>query len=746
MPSDDAPVFSRENVQGGMPARRASTLLYAIENRTALLAARARRAMARFETERTAAEKERLFFGALADGRTPAHTTIQDLDRFAGRWASLVPDDPELRAAVLARVVEKYGLPAPARDIRAALGAGDAAVAAAYRRQTGLDLGAIHTHESLRERFRWWRTGVSRRLEDLPPFWLAYALTLTETVGGGILALPIAFAGFGPVGAAGLLVVFGVINALTVAALVESITRNGNMRYGNAYFGRLIADFLGRPGTFVAMPALFALDAVGFLVALVAFGTTMAGMTGLPVVVGAAILFTLVAATLWRGSFDATVALAVGVGIVNLVLILLISFIALANARPDAFATGASVGVAPGASILELIFGVVLVSYFGHTSAGHAAKVVLAKDPSGRQLLSGNVAAMLTAMAIYILFVIAVTAAVGAAALDGYQGTALTPLAARVGPIVDVLGSVFIVLGVGLSSIYLGLGIFNQMAEVLPSIPGVRWQSRPGRPRMLDFVVRASPLAAIFAIADVLVAAGTISFTGPLSLIGTLALTLLAGVFPMLMLLAARRRGDRLPGRIVGPLGQPVVALAIGSIFFVAVLSFGLWIWDGPLERIAALSVAAAIIALTVSTWRNGAFEPRAVLEYRVEAGPPDIGILSLMSDGRPLVADIRLEELTGVRQLSVSEIVVHAPDRLRAIGVVLPDIVARELTLWIHAVGSDGSSTASSPSFDGADAAEGGVVGTITPRDGPIGPVVVDLGAGSTRLSVSMASEGAPM
>ncbi len=95
---------------------------------------------------------------------------------------------------------------------------------------------------------------MSRRLETLPPFWLAYTLTLTETVGGGVLALPIAFAGFGPVGATVLLLVFGLLNMLTVAALVESITRDGRMRYGNAFFGRLIGDYLGRPGLAIAVP------------------------------------------------------------------------------------------------------------------------------------------------------------------------------------------------------------------------------------------------------------------------------------------------------------------------------------------------------------------------------------------------------------------------------------------------------------------------------------------------------------
>jgi hypothetical protein len=81
---EGGPVFTRESVLAGMPARRASTLLFAIENRSALVAARARRAMARFETEHTVAEREQLFLGALAEGRVPPKPpTIQDINRHA---------------------------------------------------------------------------------------------------------------------------------------------------------------------------------------------------------------------------------------------------------------------------------------------------------------------------------------------------------------------------------------------------------------------------------------------------------------------------------------------------------------------------------------------------------------------------------------------------------------------------------------------------------------------------------------
>jgi len=729
------PTFTREGLLAGNHARRAGTLLYAIENRSALLASRARTAMARFETEHTLADREQAFLGALAEGRTPPRKPrLQDIDRFAAGWADLVPADPGLRAAVLRRIADKYGLPPEAANIRRILSAGDPAVADAYRRQNGAaieDLASVPI--GFRERLRWARTSSAARLEALPPFWLAYALTLTETVGGGILALPIALAAFGPVGATLALVFFGLVNTLTVAALVEAITRNGNMRYGSAFFGRLIGDYLGRPGNLVAMPALFALDAVGFCVALVGFGTTIAGVTGLPVVACATSLFAVTMLILWRGSLDATVALAVAVGLLNLVLIVLLSVLALGKMQPGALSLSGP-ALTLNAGVLELLFGVALVAYFGHTSAGHAAKAVLAKDPSGRHLLAGNVAAMLTAMAVYVLFVLTVTAAVGTQALAGYDGTALTPLAKRVGPVVDVIGTVYVTLGVGLSCLYVGLGIFNQMGEVLDA--AAKRIPEPGGllGRIGRFALQASPLLGMYAIVVVLIQAGSISFTAPLSFIGTLTLPLLGGVFPVLLLLAARRRGERLPGRRVPAIGHPAVAAAVIALFLAAVAVFGLFIWTDPLGRLAALGVCTAIIAIVAVSWRRGAFRPRTVVEYRTEPGPPVLGVVSIVSDGRPLPARIELTATDGIHAVDVAEAVVASPGHLRSIRVALPNGAARELELWVHAITPDGASQPTPVSVE-VDAPGDGQPALVA--TGGIHHVVMSMGGATTTLTI---------
>ena len=57
MAVDGSAFLSREELLGGLPARRASMLLFAIEGHTAHLVGHARQAMARLLPERTAAER-----------------------------------------------------------------------------------------------------------------------------------------------------------------------------------------------------------------------------------------------------------------------------------------------------------------------------------------------------------------------------------------------------------------------------------------------------------------------------------------------------------------------------------------------------------------------------------------------------------------------------------------------------------------------------------------------------------------
>ncbi len=219
-------LFSRDEVLGGLPARRARALVFLVESRIAHLVARSRHAMERFRSEETEREEELQFIEAFSLGREPPlRPTIQDLERHAPEWAALVPDNPRIRAAVAGLLGEKYAFAERAvPNIRRALGLGDEAVQQAYRRLYREPLATIHTARTTpTERLRWAWTHLADRLESLPPFWAAFTLTVTETVGAGILALPIAVAGIGPLPGIALLMLVGVINVLTIAAMAEDI-------------------------------------------------------------------------------------------------------------------------------------------------------------------------------------------------------------------------------------------------------------------------------------------------------------------------------------------------------------------------------------------------------------------------------------------------------------------------------------------------------------------------------------------
>ena len=75
-------------------------------------------------------------------------------------------------------------------------------------------------------------------------------------MGAGVLALPIAVAGVGPVPGAAILIVLGLVNLLTVACLAEASARTGALRYGNAFVGQLIRTYLGRSATLIQTLAL----------------------------------------------------------------------------------------------------------------------------------------------------------------------------------------------------------------------------------------------------------------------------------------------------------------------------------------------------------------------------------------------------------------------------------------------------------------------------------------------------------
>ncbi len=121
----------------------AQTLLVLIEHRTRYLVAQTRRAIEMFLTAQGIPWTDSAL---LEPGQPRGHPglTLPDLDRYAREWASMVPDDPNVRAALLRRLAHQYALTADAvENVRAALGLDEQAVRDAYERRYGGPLEAI---------------------------------------------------------------------------------------------------------------------------------------------------------------------------------------------------------------------------------------------------------------------------------------------------------------------------------------------------------------------------------------------------------------------------------------------------------------------------------------------------------------------------------------------------------------------------------------------------------------------------
>ena len=904
-------LFSRDEVLEGLPARRAAALLFLIESRTAFLIARSQQAMERFLTEDAARERERAFVEAFALGRdAPLKPTVQDLERFAPHWAPLVPDNPRIRAALAHLLGSKYRLVAArTAGIQAAVGWGSPDVAQAYKRLHRAPIDSLFTEQpAAMDRIRWaWATLVSR-LESLPPFWTAFSLTLTETVGAGVLALPIALASIGPLAGLMIVVLLGLVNVITIMAMSEAVARSGTIRYGNAFIGRVVSEFLGGAGAAILTVATVGICASALLAYYIGFSLTLAHATTLPPWLWAGVLFAAAVFFLSRGSLATTVASALLVGAINVTLVLALSGLAVLRVQVEnlLYVRLPFIGSEPfDPSFLSLAFGVVLVAYFGHLSVSNCARVVLAHDPGARSLIWGTAAAQFVTIGLYGTWVLAVSSAVPHQVLAAESGTALAPLAHEVGPLVLALGTVFVVLGMGMASIHYSLGLFNLVQERLPAgtgravtIPrrtgtvvlhprrrpdarprlsvtfldrendGVRlsveletptgshadevlvrdhWDSaefqrefpeiatrppllslevldawsgaarlridsplslafhgvwEPGglapqdlvdlaepQARIMRWVIRRSsvdaneaakflgwepgeastllqeyaelgllsridgpgearyrgrlgtrrvkrlpadvwdaiagpaartasaeraesrrdddpepfrarhlgararfllgltPTIAIFLAAEWLFFTGQESFSKPLGYVGAISVSVLGGIFPVLLLHGSRRRGERTPAVAYKVLGHPAMLAGIYTLFLLALVLHGTVIWQNLVAQGAAILAAIVVAALTISLVRRRAFAPRAVLELRQPAEPGSSAAIVVTDCGQRTPAEIRCATRSASGGMTEANGAVPVFAELETAMIHVPWSRSRQLKIWVHRV-----------------------------------------------------------
>jgi len=685
-------LISRDEVLGGLGGRskrQANTTLTLIENRTAHLMSESYVPAGYGLTETAVKTSSQAYLDAIAAGRKrQIQPSIQDIERYASQWAILVPANPQVRAMVANLLSKRYALVlATAPGIRTALGLDSEEVKAAYERQFNTPLASIAAPKvGFVDRLRWRWTKLVKRLDALPPTWMAFMFTLI--IGGVTLAVPIAAASIGAIPSIILIAFFCAVSMVTIGGMAESVTRSGGIRYGNAFIGRVVGDFLG-PGSSVLLTVVLTVFSFGLLLIFyIGIASTLEGSTGVPAEMWLFVLFGIGLYFLTRGSLNVTVAFTFLITIVNTLLLLIIGLLALSKLNIN-YLTYTNVPLLNGEpfnpALYGSIIGVIMGLFSAHMMVAVFGKMILERDPSGKALVRGHPAGILAVGLINIFWVIAVNGAVPPEELAAETGTALVPLTTELGQLVGVLGAIFVVLGMGLGLIHFSIALFNLAGERLSP------QRANSLGRLGTFLVSLSPVILVFAIALWLSITGEGSFAGILGFLGVVVDSLMIGIIPVILLLASRRKGELVPGVMYRFLGNRLLVIAIFLLYLFILFFHGLVIWQSPVAKAAGVIVGLLVIGLTIDMLRKKSFAPRMVAELRNDQREGNQSLLSLVDSGETVTADLILtyndgRELSGKANSELQDF-----SRLKSLALQLPQSNSRELKLWVHQVTPEG-------------------------------------------------------
>jgi hypothetical protein len=225
-----------------------------------------------------------------------------------------------------------------------------------------------------------------------------------------------------------------------------------------------------------------------------------------------------------------------------------------------------------------------------------------------------------------------------------------------------------------------------------------RWASLGAGGR---FGLCALPTVAAFILTEYLILSGAASFAAAFSLIGVLLASLLGGFFPVLLLVAGRRKGDVVPGVAPRLIGHPLILALIYVLYLAGLLLHGLIIWQEPIQRAAALGVALLGAAMPILLVRGGAFRRRAVIELHACLDEKRPATFAVSAAGRRCPVEVHLcydhadrrfraasGEIADFAALRAAEFA-SPPGPEAGVANLPPDI--RDVKVWTHACTPDG-------------------------------------------------------
>jgi hypothetical protein len=244
------------------------------------------------------------------------------------------------------------------------------------------------------------------------------------------------------------------------------------------------------------------------------------------------------------------------------------------------------------------------------------------------------------------------------------------------------------------------------------------------------------PVLIAFAIGAVLHYAGDVPYAAVLSFTGVVTVSVFGGLLPPLLLISAKRKGELVVPVTLGRLGWTPIAIAISGASIGVVAAHGLFIWEGPVKRVGALLIAAAMVAAFGALLRHDLFTSRVAIEVRAEEDSSAGATFAVVGAGQSLPVSARF--LTGGGEVQVEAASGTMPDLSALLGSSfrVPATGATTLRVWAHRVTADGESQA--------------LPALVTVRDGARsrrfdlqlsgGQVLMPIGDGPTTVEIALA------
>jgi len=232
--------------------------------------------------------------------------------------------------------------------------------------------------------------------------------------------------------------------------------------------------------------------------------------------------------------------------------------------------------------------------------------------------------------------------------------------------------------------VHTSYGLYYQVREMLPSKIKKTYQ----------FLIGMAPTLIIFCIVEWMLFTGQESFSQLIGIPGTVLLPLIGGIFPMLMLVAARRKGEYIPKLAFGFLENPLVLTIVYLIFLGSVFIYGIFIWEEPIQRLMAIIVGGITLVFTYILIRQGAFNSRVVIELRVDASDNhEHATLTMIDKGKPLSCTFQLVYANAEKSISGFQVELPSYKDVKSFCVEFPSLSSREVKVWAHRVTREGNS-----------------------------------------------------